>query len=113
MTLKQRKEIGLGEGGTVMNNNDCTVMELYCLERSRLEPQNRGKWISQAERWHELGRAQELLARSKATASTIDARRPDGSTAPTELAFALIVLRKMLVVKRRRKFARIGMRSGA
>jgi hypothetical protein len=41
-----------------MSINDCTVMELYCLERSKLEPLNRGKWIAQAERWHELGRAQ-------------------------------------------------------
>jgi len=39
--------------------NDCTAMEMYCLERSRLEPRNRGKWIKQAERWHELGRAQD------------------------------------------------------
>ena len=42
-----------------MGNNDCTIMELYCLERAKLEPQNRGKWIGQAERWHELGRAQD------------------------------------------------------
>jgi hypothetical protein len=40
-----------------MSNNDCTIMELYCLERARLEPQSRSKWIAQAERWHELGRA--------------------------------------------------------
>jgi hypothetical protein len=41
-----------------MSNNDCTLMELYCLERARLEPLKRGKWMAQAERWHELGRAQ-------------------------------------------------------
>jgi hypothetical protein len=41
-----------------MRNNDCTLMEMYCLERSRLDPPKRGKWIAQAERWHELGRAQ-------------------------------------------------------
>ena len=32
-----------------MSNNDCTIMELYCLERAKLEPLNRGKWIAQAE----------------------------------------------------------------
>ena len=41
-----------------MSNNDCTLMELYCLERATLEPLKRGKWIAQAERWHELWRAQ-------------------------------------------------------
>jgi len=41
-----------------MSHNDCTIMELYCLERAKLEPHNRGKWIAQAERWHELERAQ-------------------------------------------------------
>ncbi len=41
-----------------MSDNDCTIMELYCLERAKLEPHNRGKWIAQAERWHELERAQ-------------------------------------------------------
>jgi hypothetical protein len=41
-----------------MSDNDCTIMELYCLERAKLEPLNRGKWIAQAERWHELTCAQ-------------------------------------------------------
>jgi hypothetical protein len=41
-----------------MSNNDFTLMEMYCLERARLEPDKRGKWIWQAERWHEVGRAQ-------------------------------------------------------
>jgi hypothetical protein len=41
-----------------MSDNDCSTMELYCLERARLEPLNRGKWIAQAERWHEFARAQ-------------------------------------------------------
>ena len=45
-----------------MSDNHCTVMELYCIEQAKLEPLKRGKWIAQAERWHELGRAQELLA---------------------------------------------------
>jgi len=40
-----------------MSDNGCAKMEMYCLERARLEPRNRGKWIAQAERWHELGRA--------------------------------------------------------
>jgi hypothetical protein len=42
-----------------MSLNDCGGMELYCLERARLEPLNRGRWIAQAERWHELARAQD------------------------------------------------------
>jgi hypothetical protein len=41
-----------------MSESNCTIMELHCLERARFEPRNRGKWIAQAERWHELGRAQ-------------------------------------------------------
>jgi hypothetical protein len=43
----------------------CALMEKYCLEQSRLEPKNRGKWIVQAERWHELGRAQESWRKPK------------------------------------------------
>ena len=42
-----------------MSDNHCTVMELYCIERAKLEPLERGKWIAQAERWHELGCAQD------------------------------------------------------
>jgi hypothetical protein len=41
-----------------MSENNSTIMELYCLERARLDPLNRGKWIAEAERWHQLGRAQ-------------------------------------------------------
>ena len=42
-----------------MSNNDCSTMESYCLERARLEPLKRGRWIAQAERWHELARAHD------------------------------------------------------
>ena len=41
-----------------MRETNCAMMELHCLERARSEPLNRGKWIAQAERWHELARAQ-------------------------------------------------------
>jgi hypothetical protein len=41
-----------------MGDNNCANMELHCLERARSDPSNRGKWIAQAERWHELNRAQ-------------------------------------------------------
>jgi hypothetical protein len=58
MTLTQRKEINCAQEDPAMSGNDCSKMELYCLERARLEPRNRGKWIAQAERWHELERAQ-------------------------------------------------------
>jgi hypothetical protein len=40
-----------------MSDSNCAMMEMYCLERARSEPQKRGKWLAQAERWHELGRA--------------------------------------------------------
>ena len=33
-----------------MGDTDFSTMESYCLERARLEPLNRGKWIAQAER---------------------------------------------------------------
>lgn len=48
-----------------MSDSDSTIMELYCLERAKSEPHNRGKWISQAERWHELGRAQDSWRHQK------------------------------------------------
>jgi hypothetical protein len=41
-----------------MSDSNCAMMELHCLERARSDPLNRGKWIAQAERWHELARAQ-------------------------------------------------------
>jgi hypothetical protein len=41
-----------------MSDNNCTIMELFCLEQAKLEPQDKGKWIAQAERWHELAHAQ-------------------------------------------------------
>jgi hypothetical protein len=47
--------------------NDCTMMERECLERARLDPLNRGKWIAQAERWHELARAQSSWRLQKKT----------------------------------------------
>jgi hypothetical protein len=40
-----------------MSDNDCSIMESWCLERARTDPKNRGKWLVQAERWHELARA--------------------------------------------------------
>ena len=45
--------------------NDCIIMEMHCLERARLDPLNRGKWIAQAERWHELARAQRSWRHQK------------------------------------------------
>jgi len=41
-----------------MSENGCSIMELWCLQRARTDPKNRGKWLAQAERWHELARAQ-------------------------------------------------------
>jgi hypothetical protein len=48
-----------------MSENNCTIMELHCLERARFEPRNRGKWIAQAERWHELARARNSWRHQK------------------------------------------------
>jgi hypothetical protein len=61
-----------------MSDNHCTVMELYCMERAKLEPLKRGQWIAQAERWHELGRAQDSWRLQKISAA-VNARRPDGT----------------------------------
>jgi hypothetical protein len=41
-----------------MNHNGCSAMERECLERAKTDFKNRGKWIAQAERWHELARGQ-------------------------------------------------------
>jgi hypothetical protein len=41
-----------------MSDSNYAWMELYCLEKARSEPPNRGKWIAQAERWHQLARVQ-------------------------------------------------------
>jgi hypothetical protein len=49
------------------DNNNCTIMELHCLERARFEPRNRGRWIAQAERWHELARARNSWRLQKKT----------------------------------------------
>ena len=46
-----------------MIDSNCAMMELHCLERARSDPLNRGKWIAQAERWHELARAQNSWRR--------------------------------------------------
>ena len=40
-----------------MSDNDYSIMESWCLERARTDPKNRGKWLAQAERWHQLARA--------------------------------------------------------
>jgi hypothetical protein len=41
-----------------MSHNGCSAMERECLERAKTDFKNRGKWIAQAERWHELARVQ-------------------------------------------------------
>jgi hypothetical protein len=40
-----------------MRDNDSSIMELWCIERAKTDRNNRGKWLAQAERWHELTRA--------------------------------------------------------
>jgi hypothetical protein len=47
------------------------AMEMLCRQRARKDPANSGKWLSQAERWLELGqsraafRSQELQKRQQ------------------------------------------------
>ena len=48
-----------------MSDDNCSIMELYCLEQAKLEPLNKGKWIAQAERWHELALAQKSCRMQK------------------------------------------------
>jgi hypothetical protein len=36
----------------------CREMELWCMQRARAEPENRWKWVGQAERWRELAHKQ-------------------------------------------------------
>ena len=64
-----------------MNDTDCSTMESYCRERARLEPLNRGRWIAQAERWHELERAQNswrLLKRPLQQSEPMATQRQQG-----------------------------------
>ena len=37
---------------------ECREMELWCLQRARAEPENRWKWVGQAERWRDLAHSQ-------------------------------------------------------
>ena len=70
-----------------MSDNDCSIMESWCLERARTDPKNRGKWLAQAERWHELARA-EFVATSKEAFPAVNARRANGNaTASAGLVF--------------------------
>ncbi len=32
-----------------MSDNDCSIMELWCLERAKTDTKKRGKWLAQAE----------------------------------------------------------------
>jgi hypothetical protein len=70
-----------------MSDNDCSIMESWCLERARTDPKNRGKWLAQSERWHELARA-EFVATSKEAFPAVNARRAnDNATASAGLVF--------------------------
>jgi len=41
-----------------MSHDGCNAMEVECLERAKTDAKNRGRWLAQAERWHELARVQ-------------------------------------------------------
>jgi hypothetical protein len=56
------------DGGDPMNNmGDCKSMELMCRQRAHADPQNRHKWLAQAERWRELARAENSWRLQKTT----------------------------------------------
>jgi hypothetical protein len=64
-----------------MSDNDCSTMELWCLERAKTDAKNRGKWLAQAERWHELTRARNSWRFQKKAFSAVNARRANGNAA--------------------------------
>lgn len=35
---------------------DCRAMEMMYRQRAEVDPANRGRWLGQAERWHDLGK---------------------------------------------------------
>jgi hypothetical protein len=63
-----------------MSDNDCMIMEMYCLERAKLEPKNRGRWIAQAGTLARAGTRSKFMASSEEAPSTVDGSRPDGNS---------------------------------
>jgi hypothetical protein len=35
---------------------DCRAMELLCQQRAKADPERSGKWLGQADRWHDLAK---------------------------------------------------------
>jgi hypothetical protein len=68
-----------------MNQNGCSVMELECLELAKTDFKNRGKWIAQAERWHELARVQNSWRLQKPPQQVIHAGPMEMQRPPSTL----------------------------
>jgi hypothetical protein len=77
------------DGGDPMNNmGDCKSMELMCRQRANSDPQNRHKWLAQAERWHGLARAENFWRLQKIPQQVMHAgpmaTQPNASTRPKQ-----------------------------
>jgi hypothetical protein len=75
------------DGGDPMSNmGDCKSMELKCRQRANADPDNRQKWLAQADRWRDLGRAEKSWRLQKTTQQVMHAgpmaMQPSASTRP-------------------------------
>jgi hypothetical protein len=70
------------------NMGDCKSMELMCRQRANADPKNRQKWLAQADRWRDLGRAEKSWCLQKTTQQVMHAgpmaTQPSASTRPTK-----------------------------
>jgi hypothetical protein len=70
------------------NMGDCKSMELTCRQRAHADPQNRHKWLAQAERWRDLARAERSWRCQKTSQQVMHAgpmaTQPDASTRPKQ-----------------------------
>jgi hypothetical protein len=65
------------------DTGNCKSMEQFCRQRAHADPQNRHKWLAQAERWRELARAENSWRLQKTTQQVMHAgpmtTQPDAS----------------------------------
>jgi hypothetical protein len=48
-----------------MDYAGCSAMALACLERAKIDVDNKDKWNAEAKRWHELARGEKSGERRK------------------------------------------------
>jgi hypothetical protein len=53
--------------------SDCRSMELMCRRRAHADPENRQKWLAQAERWRDRARAENAWRLQKTTQQVMHA----------------------------------------